>query len=79
MMKLVLEHQRELALAEAKELPIFALPDLIFNPSSNQDHQVYGSLGHDALLSSVGLDAFVANDHFHELHEIVKGLVGTRA
>ena len=35
---------------------------------------MYGSLGHDALLSSVGLDAFVANDQFHELHDIVKGL-----
>ena len=58
-MKFVRERQRELAHAEAKELPIFQLPELIFNPSLDQDPQVYSSLGHDAL-TNVGLDAFVA-------------------
>jgi hypothetical protein len=75
MVKFVRERQRDLAVAEAKELPIFALPELVFNLSSNQDPQVYGSLGHDALLAtSVGLYAFVFNDHVHELRVIVEGL-----
>ena len=34
---------------------------------------MYGYLGHDAL-TNVGLDAFVAYDHVHELHDIVMGL-----
>jgi len=73
MIKLVCGRQWELAYVEAKELPIFQLPELIFNPSSDQDTQVYGPLGYDAL-TNVGLDAFVANEHVHELHDIVAGL-----
>ena len=73
MMKRVREYRHEQAVAEAKELPIYALPRLCFDLSSDQDPEVYGSLGHDPL-TSIGLDAFVANDHVHELYDIMAGL-----
>ena len=67
----VREHQRDLALAEAKGTPLYALPKLIFD---NPRHEplVYGSLGHDTL-NSIGLDTFVAIDHVHELHDDMEG------
>jgi hypothetical protein len=72
MMKHVRDYQRELAIAEAKQQPFFELPKFIFE-SSNQDPQVFGSLAHDFLIC-VGVDAFVADDHIHELHDIMEGL-----
>jgi hypothetical protein len=72
MMKCAREYQREQAVAAAKELPIYALPRLVFDPTY-QDPEVYFSLGHDPL-TSISLDAFVANDHVHELHDIMAGL-----
>ena len=33
-----------------------------------------GSLGHDNL-SAIGLASFIANDHVHELHDVMEGLV----
>jgi hypothetical protein len=72
MMKRVRDYQRELAIAEAKQQPIFELPKLVFE-SSKQDPQVFGSLAHDSL-TSIGVDAFVADDHVHELHDIMEGL-----
>ncbi len=33
---------------------------------------MYGSLGHEPLIS-IGVDAFVANDHVHELHDLTLG------
>ncbi len=33
---------------------------------------MYGSLGHDSL-TSIGLDAFDASDHVHELHDVMEG------
>ena len=35
---------------------------------------MYGSLSHENLIS-IGLYAFVANDHVHELHDVMEGLV----
>jgi len=72
-MKCVRKHQREVNLADAKDLPLFELPKLIFDSRSDQDPQVFGSLAHDSL-ASIGVDAFVANDHVHELHDIMEGL-----
>ena len=71
-MKRVREHQRDLALAEAKGTSLFGLPKLHFD-KSHQEPNVYGSLAHDNLIS-IGLDAFVANDHVHELHDEMEGL-----
>ena len=34
---------------------------------------MFDSLAHDSL-TSIGVDAFVANDHVHELHGIMEGL-----
>ncbi len=61
-----------MTLAEAKDHPLFELPKLIFN-SSNQDPQVFGFLAHDSLASIV-VDAIGANDHVHELHDIMERL-----
>ena len=69
-MKSVCEHQRDLVLAESKETPLYALPRLLFD-NTHQEPHVYGSLGHDNL-TSIDLDAFVANDHVHELHDVMK-------
>ena len=71
-MKKAREAQREQGNAEAKEINIFELPKLNFD-SENQDPNVYGSLGHEPL-TSIGVDAFVADDHVHELHDIIEGL-----
>jgi len=51
----------------------FDLPKLDFD-STHQDPQVYGSLS-DEMLTSIGFDAFVANDHVHELHDVMEGLI----
>ena len=39
-----------------------------------QDPDVYGSLGHEPLIS-IGVDAFVANDHVHELCDVTTCLI----
>jgi chaperonin GroEL (HSP60 family) len=70
-MKSVREHQRELLLAEAKGNALHALPKLLFDNTYQEPH-VYGSLGHDNL-TSIGLDAFDATDHVHELHGVIEG------
>ena len=70
-MKSVREHQRELVLAEAKGTPLFGLPELHFDNTQQEPH-VYGSLGHDNL-TSIGVDAFDANDHVHELRDVIEG------
>jgi hypothetical protein len=49
-MKSVREHQRELLLAEAKGIALYALPNLLFD-NTHQEPRVYGSLGHDNLTS----------------------------
>ncbi len=72
MVKIVLEHEREVALDEAKNEPFFKLPNLIFDYGT-QDPQTFGSLAHEAL-TNVGVEAFVANDHVHELHDIMEDL-----
>jgi len=72
MMKHVREFQREQAVAKLKELPIYALPKLIFD-KTYQCPQVYGSLGHYPLIN-VGIEAFVAEDHAHELNAIITDL-----
>jgi hypothetical protein len=70
-MKSVREHQRELVLAESKGTPMYALPNLLFD-NTHQEPHVYGSLGHDNFTSIV-LDTFDANDHVHELHDVMEG------
>ena len=62
MMKIVREHEREVALAEAKNEPFFRLPKLVFD-FGTQDPQTFGSLAHEAL-ASVGVEAFVAKTMF---------------
>jgi len=64
--------QQEEAIALARGTPIFELPLLKFD-MTNQDPNVYGSLGHDPL-SSIGIESFVANDHVHELNDISNDL-----
>ena len=72
-MNKVCEHQRELKVSESKGAPLYALPKLLVdNTISKSLMCVYGSLGYDNL-NSIGLDAFVASDHVHELHDVMEG------
>ena len=50
MTKRVREYRRDQAVVELNELPIYALPKLIFNKTS-EDPRVYGPLGHDPLIN----------------------------
>ncbi len=71
-MKRVHEYRRKQAVAKAKEIPIYALPQLIFD-TKNQEQQVYDFIGHDPL-TNVDLDAFVADDHVHKINDLMTGL-----
>ena len=66
------EVQREQQLAVVKDIDFFELPKLKFD-SGKQDPDVYGSLG-DEPLTSIGVDAFVVDDHVHELNDAILGL-----
>ncbi len=75
-MKNAREVQRDQAYAEAKELPLFELPKMMFD-LRNQDPHVYGSVG-DEPLSAIGVDSFVADDHVRELYDMrVRRLLNT--
>jgi hypothetical protein len=66
------EVQRERRIAEVKAIDCFEVPKLKFD-SGKQDHDVYGSLGHEPL-TSIGVEAFVEDDHVHELNDAILGL-----
>jgi len=55
-----------------KEISDYELPKLQLD-SGIQDPNVYGSLGYEPLIS-IGVDAFVADNHVHELHDLTLGL-----
>jgi len=67
------EVQREQRIAEVNHIDDYELPKLKFG-SRKQDPDVYGSLGHDPL-TSIGVEAFVADDHVHELNDAILGLL----
>ncbi len=62
-------------MSKAKVTRWFELPKLNID-FSDHDPDVYGSLEYDPL-TSIGANAFVANDHVRELHDIMSGVVAS--
>lgn len=64
--------KKEMASADKKDTPIYALPELFTSSTSeHQDPDVYASLGHEAV--EVAGEDFTASDAHHEFRDLMAG------